>query len=122
MRNKVAQLIVMPGEQEQDVVGMYTGVGTVRLFDHLKHLKLFSDTVHHEIGHAIHDRLSDDEFERWSELHRRSLTDPDHYAIIDADLIVRPDWLNYGMVDEWEDFRGWKTVSLSSLTGEGKMS
>ncbi|GEM_PF-3247043 len=104
MRGKIAQFILMP--ESEEAAGMYTGVGTVRLFANLRHLKAFTETTYHEIGHVLQDRLfTDPEQERWTRLHQRSAQDPDHYAVQDADAATRLSGiLSYGMVNRFEDF------------------
>lgn len=104
MRGQIAQFILMP--ESEEAAGMYTGVGTVRLFANLRHLKAFTETTYHEIGHVLQDRLfTDQEQERWTRLHQRSGQDPDHYAIQDADAATRLSGiLNYAMVNPFEDF------------------
>lgn len=104
MRGQIAQFILMP--ESEEVAGRYTGVGTVRLFANLRHLKAFTETIYHEIGHVLQDRLfTDPEHERWARLHQRSGRDPDHYAVQDADAATRPSGiLSYAMINLWEDF------------------
>ena len=105
LRGQIAQFILMP--ESDEAAGQYTGVGTVRLFANLKHLKAFTETTYHEIGHVLQDRLfTTSERERWSRLHERSGQDPDNYPIQDADAATRAsaEILNYGMVNQFEDF------------------
>jgi parallel beta-helix repeat protein len=105
LRGQIAQFILMP--ESDEAAGMYTGVGTVRLFANLKHLKAFTETTYHEIGHVLQDRLfTGGERERWSRLHERSGGDPDNYPIQDADAATRASAgiLSYGMVNQFEDF------------------
>lgn len=104
MRGQIAQFILMP--ESEEAAGQYTGVGTVRLFANLRHLKAFTETTYHEIGHVLQDRLfSEREQERWTRLHQRSGVDPDHFPVQDADAATRLSGvLSYGMVNRFEDF------------------
>ncbi len=104
LRNPIAQFIRMP--ESEEIAGMYTGVGTVRLFANLRHLKAFAETTYHEIGHVLQDRLfTPSEQQRWIQLHRRSGEDSDRYPIQDADAGARrAGILHYAMVNRFEDF------------------
>ena len=105
MRGKIAQFIMMP--ESEELAGAYTGVGTVRLFANVRHLKDFVDTTNHEIGHVLHDRLfAQNEWRQWVQLHRRAGSDPDNYAITNADIYTRRalELLHYGMLNPYEDF------------------
>jgi parallel beta-helix repeat protein len=105
MRGKIAQFIMMP--ESEELAGAYTGVGTVRLFANVRHLKDFVDTTNHEIGHVLHDRLViQNEWQQWVQLHRRAGSDSDGYAITNADIYTRRalELLHYGMLSPFEDF------------------